>query len=99
MTVRTVCVAPGQLLREGERVAELLEPSGRWVCLIASQAAGKIKAVRIRAGFFVGRQLPGRHVTRIVRRITYLDADHGVGAFIRTKSQVQGTFSYADARE
>lgn len=50
MTVRTVCVAPGQMLREGDRIAELLEPSGRWVCIVATEVAGQIKAVRIRVG-------------------------------------------------
>lgn len=264
MTVRTICVVPGQMLREGERIAELLEPSGRWVCLIATEVAGQIKAVRLRvgdeltgptelasifvarrpnpadapstgavrrialealeaevapapprlpitpirvlgragddpshpvdpeglgqqflqhklliagcllsiilafgvvstgtvqphldppevsmdqlwsemraariaaaeaenarvgddlstraadqkralalardgppgnaacAGFFVGRQIPGWHVTRGVRRVTYLDPDRGVGAFIWTKSQVPGTFSCAHEQE
>lgn len=50
MTVRTICVALGQMSREGERSAELLDPSGRWVCLIATEAAGQIKAVRVRVG-------------------------------------------------
>lgn len=50
MTVRTVCVTPGQMLQKGERIAELLEPSGRWVNLVATQAAGQIKAVRVRPG-------------------------------------------------
>lgn len=45
------------------------------------------------AGFFVGRQLPGWHVTRGVRCVTYLDTGRGVGAFIWTKSQVSGAFS------
>ena len=51
------------------------------------------------AGFFVGKQLPGWHVTRGVRRVTYLDPDRGVGAFIWTKSQVPGTFSCAHEQE
>lgn len=38
------------MLREGECIAELLDPSGRWVCLIAAKAAGQIKAMRARVG-------------------------------------------------
>lgn len=50
MTVRTICVSPGQMLQAGDRVAELLEPSGRWVSIVATELPGQIKAVRLREG-------------------------------------------------
>lgn len=55
MSVRRICVEPGQRVKEGDCIAELLEPSGRWVSLVVASCNGQIKAIRARDGDVVER--------------------------------------------